>query len=415
MKLTFAFRTVFFLVFFPFSVVFGQTAKKSELSSPFTKGNYMWSAANNFWLDQDNVKTPLDKGHENSFGFNYSMFYFPGNHFGVGLDFSTSRDKSKFSAYNSLTTSTMVYLDGLYGTSFNDRLNGYVKAGVGIGGNRSQYNSGSYSNDYKYKDMGVNFEVGAPYSMCPNSSVLLTPKVGYEYTQTKGNGYTDKSSGLYFRTGIYTSLPCSSYAHDCDEFDDYSEGEYDQGNNFVGGFSTLGLGFGNANSTGPGGEGGTVTTKSSYSNYNFDVQYFHYIFNNIAVGGTLDYYSSMTNNKTTMTKTNQYNWTFSPQAQFNFPVQGQMHNAFGFLEGGFGSSMYKTDNNGTTTTDKYALSDISAGLGYNLFFTKSYAVTPYVDYRFNMETNKTTKDKTNANGFEAGFTIRHSFKEWAYK
>ncbi len=426
MKLTLIFGTGFLLMFILGSISYGQstnsqisssiTLPATQTPSPFLKGNFWFNAGNNFWLDQDNVKYPADKGHENSLGFDYNMLYFPVDHLGVGIDFSTYRDKSKFSTSNGLNTSTMVYLDGLYGASFNDKLNGYVKAGFGFGGERDQYSSGSsYSYDNKYKDIGINFEAGAPYSICDNSSILFTPRLGYEYIRSTGSGWTDKTSGIYFRTGIVASLPCSSYAHDCDEFDEYSEGEYDQGNNFIGGFSTLGFGMGNSNSTGPDGEGGSLTTNSSYSNETFKVQYFRYIFDNIAIGSTLDFYSSMNNNKTNSTKNNQYNWTFSPQAQFNLPIQGPMHNAFGFLEGGFGSSMTKTDTNGSSTTTRYALSDMSLGLGYNLFFTRSFALTPYVDYRFNMETDKSTKDKTRVNGVEAGFSIRHSFKSFASK
>lgn len=408
MKKSFISVTTFFLVFLSGSFVSGQVEKTQVPVSPFSKGDFWFNTGNNFWFDHDNIKFPDNQGHENSFGLNYNMLYFPADHIGVGLDLATNRDNTKYDMYTSLSSSTMLYLDGLYGSKLNKNANIYVKAGLGLGGERSK--DGSTSNENTYNDFGANLEIGAPYSLCNNSSIYFTPRLGYEYTHSSGNNYTDKSSGIYLRTGFIASLPCSAYAHNCDEFDEYSENEYVQGSNFIGGFSTFGFGMGNDKSTYPGESGYQgYTSKSSYSNLTLDVQYFRYIFNNFAIGTTLDLYSSMNKDKDNQSKQSQFNWNFSPQVEANLPVKGSFHNTYGFLEAGIGNSNYKTVSGSFTSTTKDGLSDMSLGVGYNLFFTRSYAFTPYVDYRWNMIKDQSTKATTNVNGVEAGFTLHHFF------
>jgi len=399
---------------FSVSNAYCQIDKTQVSVSPFSRGDFWFNAGNNYWLDLDNLKTGgVNQGKESSDGLSFNTIYFPVDHFGAGLSLTSSRDNNKYTTYTDLSTSTMVYLNAMYGNTFGNNINLYAKAGVGFGSDRSKETS-SMSTNYnnKYNDFGANFEVGSPFAIGNGTGLYFTPMAGYEFYQSKNSIQTDKSSGAYLATEFRASLPCSSYAHNCTDIHSFSENRYEQGNNFIGGTSSFLFRFGNDDLVRQVGELGhpTITSKYSYSNAMLDIDYYHYILNNVAAGAGLSLNSSMTNYKGQVYKTNNFSWTFSPEIQANLPVKGELNNVFGFLEAGIGTSRYKTDNNNSTSTYKYNLSDETLGAGYNLFFAKQFAFTPYIDYRWNTTKDQSTKIKTVANGFEAGIVLRYSFR-----
>ncbi len=405
-------RAGLFLLFFQVTFLFSQTVKQQTLGSPFAKGSYWFDAGNNLWFDQDKVKNQGgENGKENSYGLDLGMYYFPVDHFGAGISISTGTDNSKFDSYESKYSSNKVFFNGMYGTTFDNGFNLYAKAGVGFGSDRSKYSTSYYNNDDKYMDFGVNFEVGAPFRLCQSSGFSFTPEFGYKYSQYKADTKTDKYSGIYLQSSFTASLPCSDYSHDCDDMDEYSDGWYDQGSNFVGGFSAFNLEMGNQKSTYPGGEGETVNTKSATSSISLTGEYFRYLIRNLAIGASLDMYTSASNDKDNNSKYHESSWTFSPKVMENIPVEGHLNDAFAFLEAGLGNSKTKSENSYSTTTYSYALKDMSLGFGYNMFFANSFALSPYIDYRWNSSKDKSSDSKTQISGFEGGFTIRHFFKK----
>ncbi|NVO20396.1 MAG: hypothetical protein HXX13_11885 [Bacteroidetes bacterium] len=401
-----------FLLYFSTSMVHGQAAKAPVPVSPFAKGSYWFNASDNFWFDQDNMKTDGSKsGKENSYGLDLSCLYFPVNHFGVGLSLSSSRDHSDGNSTTTLNSFNMLNLQAMYGNTFGKNFNLYFLASVGFGKEKSKQTSGSYTAyDDKYNDMSTYLELGSPIALGSGSGLYFTPALGYEFHQTKNSTYTDKSMGPYLGTSFKVSLPCSSYAHSCSEAKGFSDGLYSSGSSFFGGNTSISLRTGNDNQTKPDGENSSSTFKYSYSEVMFDLQYYHYILNDIAVGAGISFDNYSHNAKDNSTKYHYNYINFSPQVLANIPVEGALHNTFGFLEAGVGASSDKYESQGgSSTTYKYSLSDVTFGLGYNMFFARNFSLSPFIEYRWNTSKDKSSKIKTQANGFEAGFNIRHFY------
>ncbi len=402
-------RAGFFLVFFPVSILMAQITPPSAAVSPFTKGNWWFNAGNNFWFDQDKVKSnDTDDGKENSYGLNQSLYYFPVDHFGIGINYQSSRDNENRNSYDRITSSNIVYLNGMYGTSVNDKLNLYGKLGVGFGGERSKYTAGTYSNDYQYTDFGYNMAVGAPYPLCQESAFTFTPEAGWSYKQSKSDYSTEKTSGFYFQSQFTASLPCDDYAHDCGEVDDYDDDWYDAGSNFVGGNTYFRFFTGQTTSEYSGGDMNTY--EKNYNYFSLNAEYMRYVSHNLAVGAGFDTYLSATNDKQHSTKQSQSSWMFTPKVQANLPVDGKWNNSYGYFGGGFGLSKTKSESSSSSSTSNYIHTDVNLGIGYNIFFARSFALSPYLGYDWNSSKEKSSNYKTSYHGFEGGFYIRHFFK-----
>jgi hypothetical protein len=142
-----------------------------------------------------------------------------------------------------------------------------------------------------------------------------------------------------------------------------------------------------------------------------ELEYYRYFFDNIAVGAEFRMRGSGEKDKETDYKQSDFSWMLTPTIQANLPVDGKLNNSFGFVGYGFGGSKDKiTGTNNQTNETKYKTSELSFGLGYNLFMAQNLALVPVINYSMytRKEANSDAKDKRN--GVEAGLSIRYSFK-----
>ena len=186
---------------------------------------------------------------------------------------------------------------------------------------------------------------------------------------------------------------------------------YTKGTNVVGGSTSFNMKFG--------------TLKSSYIGddmYNdfenslsdlcaaLEIEYYRYVFDNLAVGAEFRVRGSGEKDKETDYKQNDFSWMLTPTIQANLPVNGLLNNTFGFVGYGFGGSKDKTTGtNNQTTETKYNTSELSIGAGYNLFMAKNLALVPRINYSMYTRKEADTDAKDKRSGIEAGFSMRYSF------
>jgi len=413
MKTTILANSAFLLTFLNALLVFGQDDKlKVAVESPFAKGNTLWNMSNDLGFSWKKLESNGESaGNRNRFGLHLEGTYFVVDNVGVGLGISSEKTRTKNVDINEIDVTTMGSVNALYGHTIGQLLNVYGRGEFRAGVNRSKYESPGYSQDNKYNEYGLNFEVGTPLALGKGTGVFFTPYANYDYGVSKDDNYKDVSSGINIGTRLNISLPCAAYAHDCSQISAFSENMYSKGTNVIGGSTSFRMQFG--------------TEKSSYIGddmYNdfenslsdmcasAEIDYYHYIIDNVALGAEFRLRSSGEKDKETDYKQSEFAWMVRPAIQANLPVEGMLNNSFVFAGYGFGGSKDKTTNTANQTTEtKYNNSEISFGVGYNLFMAKSLALVPIVNYSMYTSKEADSDAKNKRNGFEARFSLRHTF------
>lgn len=410
MKPTSLITSAFVLTFLNASLVFGQDDFSKALKySPFAKGSTFYDLSNDLsfnWkkLSNDDVSA----GNKNRTSLHLDATYFLVDNIGVGIGISSKRTREKYDDIDNIQTRTLGSVNAMYGRSLSGILNIYGKAAVRGGWDKYKYDYMGSSEESRYNEFGLNFEVGAPFNFKDESGLLVTPFLAYDYGVSKNDDYKDITSGICLGARLNFSLPCASYAHGCDEIEQFSENKYSKGTNVIGGSTLFSFNLGSKNDKYTG--DGTYNYDEKYSNAGARIraEYFHYIINNVAIGGELRLRTSSEKNKDDDSKQSDFSWMVMPQVLGNFPVKGVMHNTFGFIGYGFGMEKQKETNTETSET-KYNTSDLTIGLGHNIFLTEGLSLTPIVDYSMYTQKNSDTDIKSERNGFEANFSIRYTF------
>ena len=408
--------SAFLLTFLIASHVSGQDDKLDKLKipveSPFAKGNTLWNLSNDLKFSWKGLESNRESaGNRNRFGLHIEGTYFVADNIGVGMGISSEKTRTRNGDIDEIDVTTMASVNALYGHTFGQLVNIYGRGEFSAGVSKSKYESPGYSQDNKYNEYGLNFEVGAPLALGKSTGFFVTPFVNYDYFISKDDNYKDIRSGINLGTRLNISLPCASYAHDCEQISAFSENMYTKGTNVVGGSTSFNMKFG--------------TLKSSYIGddmYNdfenslsdlcaaLEIEYYRYVFDNLAVGAEFRVRGSGEKDKETDYKQNDFSWMLTPTIQANLPVNGLLNNTFGFVSYGFGGSKDKTTGtNNQTTETKYNTSELSIGAGYNLFMAKNLALVPRINYSMYTRKEADTDAKDKRSGIEAGFSMRYSF------
>jgi hypothetical protein len=330
------------------------------------------------------------------------------DNFGLGIGISSDRTKLKNGSTEDIESSNLGSFHAMYGHSFGNNFNIYGKAAVSAGLDRSKYDYTGYSGDTKYKEFGLNFEVGTPFPCKKNPGFLFTPYMAYDYGMSKDDNYHDATSSFNLGTRLNYSLPCSSFAHNCSQSEAFAANMYTQGRNVIGGSTFLSLKFGAENDKYVGGiSEGNSSNKYSNSGASINADYYHYFLNNMAIGGELKLDSWNSKNKDNNNKQNDFSWMIMPELLVNLPVTGAMHNSFAFVGYGFGMEKQKSTYTSQSNETKYNKSEVSFGLGYNMFIAKGFALTPVIDYCMASKKDTDTKLKSKSNGPELSFALRY--------
>jgi hypothetical protein len=413
MKPTSLIPSVFMLTFLNASLVFGQDDySKVVISTPFAKGNTFWNMSNDLRFSWKKLESNDESaGNRNRFGLGVEGTYFIVDNFGVGIGLSSHKTRTKNGDIEQIEVSTVGSVNAMYGRTIGEIVNIYGKGEFSAGLDKSKYESPGYSQDNKYNEYGLNFEVGTPLTLGKGTGFLVTPFVNYDYLVSKDDSYKDVSSGIKLGTRLNISLPCAAYAHDCDQISAFSENMYSQGTNVIGGSTAFNLQFGTVKSSYIGDD-----MYNEYENSLSDmcasaeIDYYRYIIDNVALGAELRLRGSGEKDKETDYKQSEFSWMFMPAIQAHLPVEGKLNNSFVYAGYGFGTSKDKTTNTANQTTEtKYNNSEISFGVGYNLFMAKSLALVPVINYSMYTRKNNDADTKDTSNGFKARFGIRYSF------
>jgi Autotransporter beta-domain len=412
MKPTIRIMSVFMLIFLNASLVCGQDDEiPIAVESPFAKGNIFFLMYNNLGFNWKNLESNGESaGKRNRFVTDIEGTYFVADNIGIGVGLSSYKTKIKKEDIEQIEVSTMGSVNALYGHSIGKTMNLYGRGEFGIGLNKSKYESPGYSQENKYNEYGLNFEVGAPFALGAGTGFLFTPYVNYNYGLTKDDNYKDVSSGINLGTRLNFSLPCAAFAHDCSQLSAFSQNMYSKGTNVIGGSTLFSLNFGTVESSYIGDDMYNYENKLSDRYASVKVDYYHYIIDNLAIGAALRLMSSGEMDKETDYKQSEFSWMLRPEIQANLPVEGKLNNSFLFAGYGFGGSREKTTSaNNETTERKYNNSKISFGAGYNMFMAKSLALVPVLNYSMHTSKDADSDAKDKRKGFEAELSLRHTF------
>ena len=395
-------------------VVYGQNIPiPIDVISPFSKGNSFSELSNNLSIDWNKLKNnDQDAGKRNNFGMMVKGTYFLIDGVGVGAGIDLDRTKEIDGDIEILNSSTIGSLNVMYGRSLSSVLNLYGKAEVRAGVNKYKYQSNLFNQDNKHNEFGLNFEVGAPFTLGNENGFYVTPYMAYDYNTVKDDDWKDTYAGLYLGTRLNMSLPCASFAHDCDQVRDFSDNMYTQGTNVIGGHSRFRINMGTEKYEYIGGNGNGFNDENySTSGGSLKVEYYRYVVDNVAVGGDFRLMSDKYKSKEDNFEENYFSWMLSPKVQVQVPVTGDLNNLFGFVGFGVGKSKEKFIEEGEPDeefTDNK--SSFTIGAGYNLFFAKSFALVPTISYQNSTTVETDNNDlKRKRSGIEFGFSIRHSF------
>ena len=413
MKPTSLLKAVPILSFLNANLAFGQDKIATELvNTPFAKGNIYMSMSNDLMFSWKNLKTNDESaGNRNRFGLHYEGTYFFTDHVGVGIGISSGRTKEKNGDAENIESYTIGSVHAMYGQSLGGIYNIYGKASVRAGMDKSAYDYPGYSQENKYKESGLNFEVGTPLALGKGTGFLVTPYLNYDYGVSKNDDYKDVSSGIFLGTRLNYSFPCAAYAHGCSQVKEFSENMYTKGTNVIGGSGIFALNLGTLNSQ--------YIGDDMYEEYDYklsemcfetELEYYYYLFNNVALGVEARLRASGEKDKESDYRQNSLSWMVKPKIQANLPFSGELHNTFGFIGYGYGTSKDKSTNeNNNETETKYSNTELSIGAGYSLFFARKFALVPEVYYSAYTRKNTDTDVKNQRNGPGVSFSIRHSF------
>jgi hypothetical protein len=413
MKTSIVTTTATLLAFLNASLVFGQDDKlKKVIESPFAKGNTLWNMSNDLKFSWKSLESNGESaGNQNRFGLHVEGTYFVVDNVGVGIGLSSEKIRTKNGDIDEIDVTTLGSVNALYGHATGGIVNVYGRGEFSAGVGKSKYESPGYSEDNKYNKYGLNFEVGAPLALGKSSGFLVTPFVNYDYYVSKDDSYKDSKSGINIGTRLNISLPCASYAHNCEQISTFSENMYTKGTNVLGGSTSFWMQFGTEKSSYIGDD-----MYNEYENSLSDmwaslvIEYYRYIFDNLAFGAKMRVYGSGEKDKETDYKQNDFTWMLTPTIQANLPVTGTLNNSFGFVGYGFGGSKDKTTGtNNQTTETKYNTSELSFGVGYNLYMAKNLALVPIINYSMYTSKEVDSDEKNKWSGIEAGFSMRYSF------
>jgi len=415
MKPTILTKFAILLAFSNVGLVYGQDdipIPIEVVKLPFAKGNTLWNMSNDLNFSWKSLESNGESaGNRNRFGLHLNGTYFVVDNVGVGIGLSSEKTRTKNGDINEIDVTTLGSVNVLYGRTVGEMLNVYGKGEFSARVTNSKYESPGYSEDNKYNEYGLNFEVGAPLAIGKGTGFLVTPFLNYDYGVSKDDSYKDVYSGINLGTRLNISLPCASYAHNCEQISAFSENMYTKGTNVLGGSTSFWMQFGTQKSS--------YIGDDMYDDYenrlsdmyaSLDIDYYRYIYNNLALGAEFRVRGSGEKNKETDYKQNEFSWMLMPAIQANLPVEGKLNNSFGFAGYGFGMSNEKTTGtNNQTTETKYNNSEIRFGVGYNLFMAKNLALVPIVNYSMYTRKEADSDAKDKSNGFEAGFSLRHAF------
>lgn len=409
-------KSVLILAFSNVSLAYGQLDNIpipiQVVNLPFAKGNTYMSMSNDLMFSWKKLKANDESaGNRNRFGLHYEGTYFLIDNVGVGIGISSGRTKERNGDSENIEVSTLGSVHAMYGHSLGGIYNIYGKAAVRAGWDKSSSDYPGYSQKDKYKEFGLNFEVGAPLALGKGTGFLVTPFLNYDYGVSKNDDYKDVSSGIFLGTRLNFSLPCDVYAHGCSQMKEFSANMYSKGTNVVGGSTNFMLNLGTVNSkyTGDGMYNDFETTLSDMF-FDTRIEYDRYLLNNLALGAEIRLKARGEKDKESDYQQNSFSWMLKPKILANLPLTGDLNNIFGFVGYGFGGSKEKTTNeNNNETETKYANSELSFGAGYNLFFAKSFALVPELYYSAYTRKNTGTDNKEQRNGPGLSFSIRHSF------
>ncbi|MDZ7635626.1 MAG: hypothetical protein U5L72_14820 [Bacteroidales bacterium] len=329
--------------------------------------------------------------------------------FGVGFGIHSDRTKEIIGDTKEISATTLGSVHALYGRSMGGVLNLYGKVEFRGGIDTYNYDSPAIPDETKHSDIGLNLEAGAPIALGNSGGLYFIPYLAYDYNVIKDDEYKDIYSGFTLGTRMSLSLPIESFAGDCDQVRDFSTNMYAQGVNVLGGYSQFNLNFVGARYLYNGTNGSDEYGSNSISSGLLLGEYYHYLFDNIAIGGELRLKSSGSRDKDTDDKQSSFSWMVKPKIMANLPLEGELNNAFAFTGFGFGTASDKADYFGSSYTTTENRTILFLGAGYNLFLAKGFSMVPTLNYTWFTSKDTETDDKSNRNGIETEVYFRYSF------
>lgn len=335
--------------------------------------------------------------------------YFFVDNVGVGIQFGYDADRTSYNTLDPARIEKVEVIRGganiLYGNRIRDAVNIITTASVGFQQEKT-YRDDIYGGNYEQTDPMLFLELTTGVPLKINPHTYFTPYIGYQYIHTFQEDYNVNQNGILFGFNFdhFINRPLDTFPFGWDRApltDRYRQGQVELGSNF----------FGQAVF------GGQTTVDSNWSSDKFrdgignailNGTGLYYLVDNLAAGLTIDYAC-----RKQKSKDNDYTWRESrfiiePLVKYHLPVQNAFSNFYVEAACGFGKSLNVTNYGSGESKQKQSLFSWHAGIGYNIFLTGQFSVSPFLNYASITSKDKEYDDKEVFQGFDFG--VRANFR-----
>lgn len=366
--------------------------------SPFKKGTLRVTNQSSLFYSNTKTKGVSNYDLTDLTGL-VSLTYFPIDGLGIGVDAGiynykmTGPTSPKYNSWYS-------YFHLMYGHTFNERVNAYIKLGYGPARSNSEFRNGSQVSKLKSSFHDISGTVGAPIRIEEGGRLFLTPFFTYDQYKGKAGTHdiTDKNRSFGIRLESYLAPSAGK------KTGTGGKNNYLKGNQFI----DYNTGLYISSSTRDEYQGTTRFVPRTTNNSQLNLNYGLYFIDNLAGGLNIQLtgHKEKTTGSTAIKRTN---FSVRPTILAHLPVEGPLSNAFV-------QAAYLISRGSESGQIKLRESGPDFHVGYNLFFHSSLALVPRIGYSSNKHTTISATGGASSNrenGLVADLTLR-SWLNWKW-
>lgn len=344
-------------------------------SDPFRKGN-LAIIHRNYVSYNKLTEKGVSNTESDQLRIGANAVYFVVDHLGVGLDASFLSDHFSTPGIKENQTGWAFYPSLTYGRMLSERISGFIRISGGPSRNRSYLKNGITPNIVESKFTNLRGTIGFPILLEEGQDLYLTPYFLYDKYEGdwRNHHIRDVTRNFGFRLESY--LPTGKRSLSGKRIEHHA-GKYKAGNSFLEYSTTSGFYSAKHHET----QGDILFADRKTSGKQIGLGFGTYFFDNL--GGLLELGlgSSKSGTGQGAQKTSTVN--IHPSISAQLPVDGLLNNFF--LQAGYNYTHIKETGNNITNRGYLGLR-----AGYNLFFTRSLALTPKLGYELGKQTSKST-------------------------
>ena len=370
---------------------------------PFAQGNWGFDlnrvgAYNKYNFYRDDLKIR----EETNGDLNLQGMYFVMRNLGLGLNYSSSW----FCDEQSTSHSQDLGLKFQYGASISANSYLYGRIGVGLGWEKDIDRIAGNDNNVENKNdyYNLNAAVGLPFRFKQGGLTYLTPELSWDRNTWDFDGGKQVENSYGINLKLQTYMGPNDF--NCKKKIDFStiHSRYDQGSQFID-FNSSGFFGSSKNKTTY--DAVPITNEFKLTGGDVMLHYGRYLIDNVALGAGVGFNTSKEkqgNSEYTTT-----GWSLIPRATLNLPAKNCWNNLFLELEGGVGSTKFKSDVGTGTNTNKLDFTTYGGSLGFNYHLSSEVALTPKLGYTFENIESSGSNVEIKSRGPEARLGLRFVF------